>query len=376
LQFPLKLYIDDTVRDCAEVRSIRSRLKAPCEIIGDPGEIYAALLRCEDPIGAGKRSLFLTRNRGAFVRACPGTRAYRCCGYKIMHIGTYCLMDCSYCILQSYFHPPLLQYFVNHGDLFDELEGLFAAGTVSRVGTGEFTDSLIWEEWSDLTSRLIERFASQQQAVLELKTKTTAIGSLENLAHKRKTIVAWSLNTPRVIRTEERRTAALSARLEAAARCQAWGYPLAFHFDPLVIYDGHENDYRRVIEQLFAKISPANIAWISMGSFRFIPALKQVIRKRFPASKIIYGEFITGLDGKMRYFQPLRVLLYRKMAEWIRERAPQVSIYLCMESDAVWQRALGFTPSQQGGLPRMLDAAAIEKCELDFHHRGTEDTER
>jgi len=363
---PSKLLIDAQVLDYPEVRSIQARANIPFEIVTDTKEIFHSLLRSDDPVYAGKQVLYLTQNKGAFIRNCPGTRAYQCCGYKILHIGSFCNMDCSYCILQSYFHPPLLQYFVNKSDLLKELESLFSEKTVSRVGTGEFTDSLIWEAWSDLNRQLIEKFSEQNHVVLELKTKTTAIERLRRLQHNRKTIVSWSLNSSGVIRGQERHTASLSARFKAAAKCQDWGYPLGFHLDPLVIYAGWEKDYRRVIQELFAHISAENIVWISLGSFRFMPSLKPVIQKRFPDSKIIYGEFISGLDAKMRYFQPLRIRLYRKVAEWIRERAPQVLIYLCMESDTVWKQSFGFTPVERGGLAQMLDKAAIEKCELDI----------
>lgn len=363
---PKKLYIDAQVLNYPDVHSIRQRLKIPTEIVTDPKMLFHSLLHCDDPVGSGKRALYLTQNRGAFIRKCPGTRAYRCCGYKILHIGSFCNMDCSYCILQSYFHPPLLQYFVNRSDLLRDLERLFAEKRISRVGTGEFTDSLIWEACSDLNIELVNKFSRQTHAVLELKTKTTAVDRLQGLPHNRKTIVSWSLNAPRIIRSEERCTASLSARLRAAAKCQDWGYPLGFHFDPLVIYEGHLNDYRRVIRQLFSHVSAENIVWISLGSFRFMPSLKPIIQNRFPNSKIIYGEFISGLDGKMRYFQPLRIQLYRAVVEWIRELAPQVLIYLCMESDTVWKHSFGFTPSQQGGLSRMLDASAIAHCGLSI----------
>ena len=360
-----KLYIDQHVAHLPQVISIRSRLNIPSEIVKDHRKVFEAVSGSHDPVQAGKKLLFLTRNRGAFIKDCPGTRAYTCCGYKILHIGTYCTMDCSYCILQAYFHPPVLQYFVNHDDLAADLERLFLEKTVSRIGTGEFTDSMIWEAWTDLSSLLVSKFAVQSHAVLELKTKTTAIGKLEQLQHNRKTIVAWSLNTDRVIASEERGTTSLSARIRAAAKCESWGYPLAFHFDPLVIYDGCEDDYHLVLQQLFSQISSKNIAWISLGSFRFMPSLKPIIQKRFPGSKIIYGEFISGLDGKMRYFKPLRIDIFRKMAAWIRKMAPDVLIYFCMEDDEVWQKALGFIPAERGGLPKMLDESAVRICGLN-----------
>ncbi len=363
----LKLYIDQEVADSPEVVSIQSRLNLPSETVQDAREFFGLVSSADDPVKKGKEILFLTKNKGAFIRPCPGTRYYTCCGYQILHIGTFCTMDCSYCILQSYFHPPALQYFVNHDDMLSELDSLFQKKMVRRVGTGEFTDSMIWERWTDLSSLLVPEFAEQSSTVLELKTKTIAIERLKNLDHNRKTIASWSLNTNAIISNEERHTTSLSERLKAAAKCESWGYPLAFHFDPMIIYDGCEEDYRQVVIQLFSTVSPENIVWISLGTFRFMPALKPVIQKRFPGSKIIYGEFISGLDNKMRYFKPLRIDLYQKMVSWIKEAAPDVLVYFCMEDDEVWKKSLGFIPSERGGLPKMLDESAVQHCGLDLN---------
>jgi spore photoproduct lyase len=245
-----------------------------------------------------------------------------------------------------------------------ELGKIFESGKIFRIGTGEFTDSLIWERMISLSSFLVPLFATQGSAVLELKTKTASIECLKGLQHNRKTIAAWSLNTPRVIQEEEQGTASLLERLEAASRCQEWGYPLAFHFDPLVIYDGCEEEYRKTVEFLFSKISTENITWISLGSFRFPPAFKTIFQKRHANSRLPYGEFICGLDNKMRYFKPLRIRLYRKMIEWIRNASQEVRVYLCMEDDEVWKKTIGYVPQKYGGLKRMLDESAIIHCGL------------
>ena len=360
--FIQKLYIDQQVKDTIEVNAVIRRLNLPYEIVSDAQVVYDRVSAAPDPIQTAKSVLFLTINQGAFIRKCPGTRSYACCGYEILHIGTFCHMDCTYCILQSYFHPPVLQYFVNHSDLFAELDRIFTGDDVHRIGTGEFTDSLIWEPWTGLSHELVPAFAGQRQAVLELKTKTTAIDGLKHLTHNRKTIVAWSVNTPRIIAAEEQRTASLAARLKAAASCEKSGYPLAFHFDPIVIYDGCEADYEGVVKKIFSHVAPDNVVWISLGTFRFMPPLKPLIQKRFPKSKIIYGEFVTGLDGKMRYFKPLRIAVYRKIIACIRKIAPQVFIYFCMEDDEVWQKSLGFTAAEQGGLDKLLDEQAVKHC--------------
>ena len=359
-----QLYVDQRIADLPTAKDFIRRSGLRPEMLEDPATLYQTLKEASDPWGQAKHAILLTANKGAFIKECPGTQEYTCCGYQILHVGSYCTMDCSYCILQSYFHPPTLQFFVNHDDLMDELGRLLVQPGMSRIGTGEFTDSLIWEKWSDLTPRLVRRFAAQKRSVLELKTKTTNIQRLEGLDHRRKTILSWSLNTPRIIASQERGTASLKARIRAAAQCEEWGYPLAFHFDPMVIYPDCEEEYRQVLDLLFNTIRPENIVWISMGTFRFMPALRSIIEQRFSESNILYGEFIPGLDGKMRYFKPLRIRLYRAMAQWLQNRAPETLAYLCMEDEQVWQNAFGFLPQNRGGLSAMLDERARVHCGL------------
>jgi len=397
-----KLFIDKNIADLEIIDSLTSNISIVPEIITDAGAVYDYVLsnvksyshhgglpittnheglcntasygdlhinndkdKNNDAVQRGKETLFLTRNQGAFIRKCPGTSHYRCCDYTILHIGTFCNMDCSYCILQAYFHPPVMQFFVNHNTLFAELDAIFKENKIYRIGTGEFTDSMIWENLMDFSKILITKFAKQKNAILELKTKTVNINNLKNLDHNGKTILAWSLNTDRIINSEERGTASLNARLKAASKCESWGYKLAFHFDPMIIYDQCEKEYLNVIDRLFASVSPDNIVWISIGTFRFMPALKQIIEKRFLDSKIIYGEFIQGIDGKMRYFKPLRIALYQKIISYIKKLAPNLVVYFCMEDDEVWQKTLGFTLSESNGLGKMLDESAVKHCNLN-----------
>ena len=361
------LYVDRAVAGIPEIGDFERCLGLKSVVVdGADDPVYRQVSQAADPIARGKEVLFITQNRGAFVRDCPGTRNYACCGYRILHVGTYCTMDCAYCILQSYFHPPVLQYFINHPAMFTELEQAFAEPRISRIGTGEFTDSLIWQYWTDLCPKLIGAFACQDRAVLELKTKTVAIDSLEDLPHNSRTIMSWSVNTPRVIASQERKTASLDARIQAARRCQGWGYPVAFHFDPMVIYDGCETEYRQVAGRLLEALDVDRIAWISLGTFRFMPALKEIIAARFADSTIAYGEFITGLDGKMRYYKPLRIALYRAVADAIGKYAPRVPVYFCMEDEEVWQKSLGYFPEgTEEGIGRMLDRSAADLCGLD-----------
>jgi len=338
----------------------------PVELVCDSQKVFESVLSNKDPIEAGKKILYLTKNQGAFIRKCPGTKDYICCGYQIIHIGTFCTMDCSYCILQSYFHPPVLQLFVNTNDLFNDLNHITVNRTqgLQRLGTGEYTDSLIWNEICDISQQLVHFFSNQDHSVLELKSKTTQIDAILPLTHNRKTIMAWSLNTPEMIQMQEYRTTTLKARLKSAAICESYGFPLAFHFDPIILYNGCEAAYESVIDAIFSYVSANNIVWISLGTFRFMPALKSIIQTRFHHSKIIYGELFSGKDDKYRYFKPLRLKLYHRLVDRIKKHAPDVFVYFCMEDEAIWQKTLNFVPDDHGGLSHLLDLQAEKICRI------------
>jgi spore photoproduct lyase len=82
-----------------------------------------------------------------------------------------------------------------------------------------------------------------------------------------------------------------------------------------------------------------------MGVLRQTPSLKRIMRQRFSSTRLLSGEQVLCPDGKMRYFQPLRVSMYRKMLRWIRAASPTVFVYLCMETKEVWEQVFGFAPS-------------------------------
>ncbi len=362
-----KLFADKEVQNSKETIQIQNNTNLELEIVDNEKQIFDWLNSSNDiidPVSKGKTCLYLTRNKGAVIKDCPGTSHYTCCDYTILHTGTFCTMDCSYCILQAYFHPPLLRYFVGRKNISDSLDSIFKQNKIFRIGTGEYTDSLIWDDICDLPSFLVKKFANQTNSILELKTKTVNIESLKAIDHNEKTIIAWSLNTPSIIKSEERGTASLEARFKAARKCESWGYKLAFHFDPIVIYEGCIKEYKKVIKTIFEYVSPENIVWISIGSFRFMPHLKPLIEKRFPDSKICYGEFIQGIDNKMRYFKPLRIEVYKSIVAQIKSFAPELVTYFCMEDEKAWEESFGFFPAPEGKLGQILDKSAIDHCKL------------
>jgi spore photoproduct lyase len=350
---PEKLVIEEEIAGSLLVRNILAGLPGiPVQWVDHLSE--------ERKIERGK-ALEIVKFKGRFVKTCPGTRFYNCCGYQILNFGNQCSLGCSYCILQAYFPNPNLRLFANIDEMMQGLgEHLRnSPKAVHRIGTGEFTDSLLLDHLTRLSELLVPFFAKQPNAVLELKTKTAQIDLLEKLDHRGRTIVAWSLNPSEVIEREEGAASSLRERLEAASRCQQWGYRLAFHFDPLLAYPRWQEGYGEVVERLFSSIDPNGVAWISLGTLRFMPSLKALIRQNHPQTTVLNEEFFPGLDGKLRYFRDLRVEMYSYLKDLLLSGHKNLCIYLCMESNDVWREALGFTPADRGGLSAMLDRQVL-----------------
>jgi DNA repair photolyase len=301
-----------------------------------------------DPFGEAKKRLFVAKHKGGFLKKCPGSDGQVCCNYFVINFASNCTMDCGYCYLQEYLSDnPALKVFSNTGDLLCEADALLSKHRrfFFRIGTGEITDSLALDPYIGFSREIVPFFADQPNTLLELKTKSDCVGELLSLDPKDRIVVAWSMNPGPVISLHEQGTASLSERLAAARLCQQAGYRLGFHFDPMIEYPGWEKDYKQMLEELFATVDWRRIAWLSMGVLRITPALKRTMRQRFPLSSLVTGEQVLCPDGKLRYFQPLRVTMYRNMLGWVRRAAPTVKVYLCMESREVWEQVFGYAPS-------------------------------
>lgn len=340
---PDKIFVQQTSLWDPVARRVLERLNGiPVYTVQDLDEIMTELGVGAPPPRSATRVLVLARHAGHFMKECPGNGAEICCNYHVINFATNCHFECSYCILQSYLNNPAMVIYTNTGALMDEVRSRVyqEPNRFFRIGTGEMADSLALDDITGYSLLLVPFFAKLPNAILELKTKSDQISNLAGLAHAGRTVVSWSVNPPRICSFEERKTATLAERLAAARQCQAWGYKVGFHFDPLIHYEGWEADYEETVREIFHAVKPEGVAWVSLGALRFTPHLRDMVRRRFPKSRIPYGEFVPGHNAKLRYFRPIREEMYSKMYAWIRRSAPGVFVYLCMESGVVWKNSL------------------------------------
>ncbi|MFH0985382.1 MAG: radical SAM protein [Candidatus Omnitrophota bacterium] len=344
------IYLDkNAARAPLAQRILKSLRRVPVTIVKNKDVFLKEIEKT--PLTRGKRSLWLTNFKGAFLKPCPATGTdYLCCRYRTLNAQTHCPLDCTYCILQNFLNVPLITIYVNIQNITREIDALIKSQPrrLFRMGTGELTDSLALDRLTGLNKSLI-RHALGKKMILEIKTKTAAIDHLPEIP-KKNVLVSWSLNPDAFIRTEEHKAASLEARLRAARKVLRKGYRLGFHFDPLLMLPGWKEEYASLLEKLTASVPENEVMWISLGSLRYPPSLKKIIEARFPATKITTAEFVKGLDGKIRYFRPERVKIYQHIVSGIRKRWKDVFIYFCMENTTVWRDVLGKAPENNGHL--------------------------
>ncbi len=302
----------------------------------------------------GKRTLVFTTHRGKLFKKCPGmVEPYRCCNLWTLNLISNCPIYCSYCFLQFYLNQTATFIFLNIEQALDELlkEIEKNKNRIYRITTGELSDSLALEPEVSISSRLIEFIRKQSNCLLELKSKTKKIEHLLKINKSKKTIFSWSINTPEIIKKEEKGSATLEQRIYSAQAAQAAGYLIGIHFDPIIDYPGGETDYEETVKYIFQNIDNRRIAWISLGTLRFNAGMEREIAKYYPRSKVFYGEIVKAKDGKKRYIKPIRLKLYRNLLNSIkRYGGDEVFIYLCMEMEETWSKVMDYIPKSPAHL--------------------------
>jgi len=279
---------------------------------------------------------FIVKERWDFIKRCPCTKNVIGCNYWIFNLGFGCPLDCSYCYLQVYSNFPGIILPSNLDDFFEKFDDFYKKlKRPIRIGTGEFCDSLALDDITQYSKKLVD-FFKNKNLFFELKTKSKNIDNLLEIKGSSNIVVSFSLNPQKIVEKEELATASLEERIKSAKLVQEKGYSVGFHFDPIIYFEGWEILYKEVIDKLYKDLKPP-FAWISLGTLRGPKKLKDIVEKRFPQSRIFYGELFLGEDKKLRYPKFLRKEIYKKVLSWIREKDTQTPVYLCMETKDIWQ---------------------------------------
>lgn len=318
----------------------------------DPGHLSA------EEYDRSKKIIHIKKFKGRFFKQCPGAKpGLVCCNYFVLNLGLQCNMNCSYCYLQSYINTPAMTIYSNIDQALGEL-GLLAEAHPAkpyRVGTGETIDSLSLDPLTHYSRVLIEFFRRYPAWTLELKTKSAAVDQFLNLEHAGNIQVAWSINPQYVIDREEHGTANLSQRLNAAKKCLERSFKVAFHMDPMIWHPEWRANYLQLVQSITAQFKPHQVAHVSLGTLRFQPEQRHMMRERFGMNSLVTSaEMFRSRDGKMRYDQSLRREMFETVLAAFREHSREWKVALCMETPEAWATTMDGSPRKDQSLEELF----------------------
>lgn len=331
--YPKTIYIETSAKDTPLADRVR-RLFPQAEFKETDGKTQVG----SENFSKRLDTLLIHREKYDFLKPCPCSCGSAGCGYNLINLGFGCRFECEYCFLQQYQNLHAVLWPANIEEFLAKIDnGRFRSGPFDRprIGSGEFTDSLVFDDITHYSAQLVPFFRARPHLQFEFKTKSINIGGLLQAGGRENVVVSWSVNAAPITEHAEHFTPDLPSRLKAACEVARAGYRIGFHFDPVIIYPGYQTDYARTVDQMASTLPHDKIAWISVGTLRFSRELKKQIETRFPANTILDGEFLLDFDGKMRYSAAQRLEAYQFLIPLLRKTFPKAVVYLCMEDPSV-----------------------------------------
>ncbi len=313
-----------------------------------------------DEFDQSKKTLLLTTFKGQFFKRCPGAtqkKSLTCCNYHVLNLGAQCNMNCSYCYLQSYLNSRTTKIFTNLDQALSELKemGDLHSEQSFRVGTGEVIDSLSLDSITLYSRKLIEFFNQYPKWTLEFKTKSDNVDQFLDCKHSKNTVVSWSINPDEVINKEEHGTARLHERLAAARKCKDKNFQVAFHIDPMIWHPEWKKNYSELAHNLHQNFKPEEVHIISLGTLRFQPEQRHMMRERFGLNSMVtQAEMFPSEGNKWRYDSHLRSEMFQFMIQKMKSLDAKWNIFLCMETPETWIQAFDQVPMQMPELRNLF----------------------
>lgn len=262
-----------------------------------------------------------------------------CCQLQTIDAVENCVYGCSYCTIQTFYTDRTV---INTG-LREKLAQLkIDRDRYYHFGSGQASDSLALGNLGGILDDLCLFAADHPNVLLEFKTKSKNIDYIMKKAMPANIVCSWSLNPEIIITHEEHFTASLQDRLEAARKLADRGIKVAFHFHPMIYYQGWESDYPAIADKIIAQFAAEEVLFISFGSLTLIKPVIQKIRNLGINTKTLQMESVPDPHGKWTYPDPVKIRMFKKIYSAFKPWRGKVYMYLCMEKADIWLKVLGY----------------------------------
>ncbi len=324
------IYIENAIADHPRTAAVLARYPKAVRIdCGRYGEIFN---RKAQNFRLQKRrpALILAEKHGGRVLPAPAQYAIGAeHNYYFSHMLN-CLYDCRYCFLQGMFRSAHYVLFVNYEDFINDMQAIVDScpDKTAHFFSGYDCDSLALEPVTGFSRAFLPFFERNPRALLELRTKSTQIHALLRREPIENAVIAFSFAPAMMADALEHGTPGVNKRLRAALELQQAGWQIGLRFDPLIYTDGFRRHYAGLFKLLFARIDPALIHSVSLGSFRLPKDYFRKIERLYPDEKL-FSSPLAEEDRMVGYSTDIRNELLDFCKEQIMRHVPVEKIFLC-----------------------------------------------
>lgn len=254
-----------------------------------------------------KGTLVIGVRKGREFQTCKPSAHYQ------LPLVTSCPGKCEYCyLLTNLGKKPYIRVYVNIEEILERAkdyinqylprETIFEGAATS--------DPIPVERYTGALKQAIEFFGNQERARFRFVTKFVDVDSLLDIRHNGRTRFRFSLNANYVIKQFEHSTPTMYQRVEAAGKVAQAGYPLGFLVAPIVLYEGWQQGYLELFEELNRVLDPLSRRDLTFEfiTHRFTQRAKSNIENIFPKSQLDMNEetrqFKYGQFGYGKYVYP------------------------------------------------------------------------
>ncbi len=324
------IYIESEIRDHPRSRAILKRYRdlphIECERFGQVFNRKAQNFRMQKQYPA----LILARKHGRKVLPAPAGYGFEAGQSHYFSHMLNCIYDCRYCFLQGMYRSAHCVLFVNFEDFADSIRQSIAEGGGKQVFySGYDCDSLALEPVSRFAEFFVPFFAQHPHAVLELRTKSTQISSLLQMAPSPNCIIAMSFTTEAVAKRWEQDVPSIEKRLAALARLQEAGWPVALRFEPL-LPDADPNAHEKLFDLAFTRLDPGRLHSVSTGLFRMPTDFFRNTLKLYPDEPLFARETRTE-NGVVSLDQSDREVWLTELETTLFHHIDPASYYRCAD---------------------------------------------
>lgn len=249
----------------------------------------------------GKKTLVVGVKKGFKFQSCKPSAHYQ------LPIVSGCIGQCQYCYLNTNLgDKPYIKINVNLEDILKHTQKYIDERLPEEtIFEGSATsDPVPIEPYTNALKRTIEFFSESEKGRFRFVTKYNDVDTLLDAKHNNHTEIRFTLNTDKVIKEYENRTASAASRIEASVKVAKAGYPTGFIIAPVFLYESWKDDYRELLLELHNQLPDLEYPiTFEVISHRYTTRAKNIILQVFPDNtlpmkdeerKYKYGQFGYG----------------------------------------------------------------------------------